>query len=65
MNNLKIYSIEFNPMYPVPSGLIVLAKSNKEAMKIAKEILFHTEPIKATVIKSDKPGVVFFESGNY
>ena len=65
MKNLKIYEIEFNPMWPVPSGLIVLARTNAEAMKIAKETITHTEPVKATLIKADKPKVVFYESGDY
>ena len=62
---MKLYKIDFDPMYPVPSGLIVLAKSKKGALKIAKETLKHTEPIEATLIKMDKPKVVFYESGNY
>ena len=65
MDNLKLYKIEFNPMYPVPSGLIVLAKSNRQAMKIAKVALVHVNPIKAIFIKADKPKIVFFESGDY
>lgn len=65
MKNLRLYEIDFEPMWPVNSGLIILARTNKEAMKIAKETIAHTEPIKATIIKLDKPGVVFYESGNY
>lgn len=62
---MKLYEIDFDPMYPVPSGLIVLAKSKKGALKIAKEKLTHTKPREATLIKMDKPKVVFFESGDY
>ena len=65
MKNLKIYEISFNPMWPVPSGLIILARTNAEAMKIASETIKHTEPEKATLIKSDVAGVVFYESGDY
>lgn len=66
MNNFKIYEIEFKPMWPVPSGLIILAKTNKEAMKIAAKTLGHfTKPEKATLIKSDKSKVIFFEDGEY
>ena len=65
IKNLKIYEIEFEPMWPVPSGLIVLARTNAEAMKIAKETIIHAEPEKATLIKADKPKVVFYESGDY
>ena len=62
---MKLYEIDFSPMWPVPSGLIVLAKSKQQALKIAKETLTHTEPREATLIKMDKPKVVFFESGDY
>lgn len=65
MEELKIYEIDFDPMWPVPSGLIVLARTNSEAMKIAYETIKHTQPIKATLIKADKPKVVFYESGDY
>ena len=65
MKNLNIYEIEFSPMWHVPSGLIVLARTNAEAMKIANETITHTEPVKATLIKADKPKVVFYESGDY
>jgi len=61
----KLYEIEFEGMYPVPSGLIILAKSKKEAMGIAKKTLTHTSPIGAELIKMDKSKVVFFQSGDY
>lgn len=62
---LNLYSINFVPMFPVPSGLIILAHSSEEAMEIASKTLEHTKPEGATLIKSDEPGVVFFESGDY
>lgn len=65
MDNLKLYSIDFEPEWPVPCGLIIVAKSNKQAMKLAKETIKHTHPIKATLMKIDETGVVFYESGNY
>lgn len=65
MQNLKLYEISFDPLWPVPSGLIILAKNNKQAMKIATETITHTKPMDATIIKMDKPKVVFYESGDY
>ncbi len=65
MERLKLYEIEFTPVWAVPSGLIVLAKSNREAMSIAKMTLTHTHPEKATLIKMDSSKVVFYESGEY
>jgi hypothetical protein len=62
---MKLYKIEFDPEWPVPSGLIILAKSKLGALKIAKETLYHTEPKSVTLIEMDEPKVIFFESGNY
>lgn len=62
---MKLYEIEFTPMYPVPSGLIILAKNKKNALKIAETILTHTKPTKATLIEDNYEKVIFFESGDY
>lgn len=64
-NNLKIYEIDFVPMWPVPCGLIVLAETKAKAMKIAKETIKHTSPKGAKLIKSDTAKVIFYESGEY
>ena len=62
---MKIYEIDFSPMYPVPSGLIVAAKSKKGALKIAQEVIKHTKPIGIKEVNINEPCVVFYESGNY
>lgn len=64
-DSLNLYSIEFEPMYPVPSGMIVLARNEEDAMDIATKELTHTKPISATLIDADKPKVIFFEDGDY
>jgi hypothetical protein len=62
---MKLYKIDFDPMYPVPSGLIILAKNKKNALRIAETVLTHTKPKKATLIEQNYEKVVFFESGDY
>ena len=62
---MNLYEIDFKPMYPVPSGLIVLAKNKKSALEIAETALTHTKPKKATLIEQDYEKVIFFESGDY
>jgi hypothetical protein len=62
---MKIYEVDFNPMWPVPYGLIIAANNKEEAKKIAEETVKHTEVEEITEIKIDKPKVIFYESGNY
>ena len=62
---MKIYEVDFSPMWPVPSGLIIAAKDLKEAEKIAKETVTHTKIREVTEIKLNKSKVVFYESGDY
>lgn len=34
---MKIFKVEFDPMWPVPSGLIIAANDIEEAIAIAKK----------------------------
>ena len=65
MKQLKIYQIYFEPMYPVPYGLIILAKDKRQAMSIAMKNITHTKPTEAILIDTDEPKVIFYESGDY
>ena len=62
---LDLYKMEFDPINPVPYGLLILAWSEEQAMEIASKTLTHCKPKKATIIRQDEPKVVFFESGEY
>ena len=66
---LKIYSVYFTPIWPVPSGLIIAAYSKKEAETIAFQTLQEAGitdlNFTVTELKVDKPQVIFFESGDY
>lgn len=62
--NLKLYEAKFEGMWPVGSGLIILAENEARAMEIAEETVLHApiEDIKELEIKE---GVVFYMSGEY
>ena len=68
---MKLYDVEFDPMYPVPSGLLINAKTKKRALEIALETVKHEqeEPITIKNIIEvegmDTEGVIFYESGDY
>ena len=62
---LRIFKVEFDGMWPVPHGLIILAESYDQAFEIAKKTVTHTEVISVDEVLMDKPGVVFYESGDY
>lgn len=67
--NLKLYDVSFEPMWPVPHGLIIAANNEDEAREIAlkelKEAGVVDLNIKLYEIKVEEPCVVFFESGDY
>jgi hypothetical protein len=63
---MKLWTIEFEPMWAVPCGLVILAKDKESAMRIARETIQHTTYIEeAKEVDMDKEAVVFYESGNY
>ena len=62
---MKLFEVEFKPMYPVPSGLIINANDKEEALKIAKETVKHTEIKGIKECDLSKPRVIFYESGDY
>ena len=62
---MKVYKVDFTPVWPVPSGLIINAKNIREAKKIAKETIKHTTDFEVREINIKESGVVFYESGEY
>jgi len=63
---MRLYTIDFSPMWPVPCGLVILANNEEEALELARETVRHTEVRGVLVVQElDKPKVVFYESGNY
>lgn len=63
---MRLYTIDFSPMWPVPCGLVVLANNEEEALELARETVRHTEVRGVLRVQElDKPKVIFYESGEY
>lgn len=63
---MKIYIIDFDPKWSVPSGLVILAENEEQALEIAKETVKHTDVRGIVeVYEVDKPRVIFYEDGDY
>ena len=62
---MKIYTVEFDPMWPVPSGLIIAANNLIEAHLIAAKTIRHTDKFTVKEVDTSNPCVVFYESGDY
>ena len=63
-NKLKLYDVDFTPMYPVGGHLYIFAESLEEASKIANDTVKHTKVESVREIKIEK-GVMSYESGDY
>lgn len=63
---MKIFVVDFPPVWLVPSGLVIAAKDKKEAKEIAKKTIIHTKEI-GTIEEVDisESKVIFYESGDY
>ena len=62
---MRIYSVEFEPMWPVPNGLIIAAHGIDECDKIARETITYTTEFTIKEIDITEPCVIFYESGDY
>ena len=62
---MKIYKVEFEPMYPVPCGLIIAAYTAQEASDIASKTVTHTKMLTIKEVDITEPCVIFYESGDY
>lgn len=40
---MKIYKVDFEPMYPVPCGLIIAAENLDQAEWMARQTIKHTD----------------------
>lgn len=62
---MRLFSVDFDPMYPVPSCLIIQAKSKENAEKIANKTITHTKVRDIKEIDLQGEGVIIFKSGDY
>lgn len=74
---MNIYEVSFEPLYPVPHGLLLMAGNDAQALVFALEYLsdksMSIENVSVTqmdfgamkITGVNKPQVIFFESGDY
>lgn len=62
---LKIYTVDFEPVYPVPCCLVIVAESLAQAKEIAANELYHTDEFTVKEVEITAPQVIVFESGEY
>lgn len=62
---MKIFTVEFTPLWPVPCGLVIAAENQEQAEQIVRETLTHCTVWKVNEVVLDTPKVIFYESGNY
>ncbi len=62
---LKLFTVEFDPIYPVGGCLVILAYDFNKAIGIAKETIKHTKKLQISEVEMDKPKVVVYLSGDY
>ena len=62
---MKIYKVDFSPMWPVPSGLIIAAPSMEMARIMAENTIKHTKQFSVEEVSVIEPSVIFYESGDY
>lgn len=62
---MKIYKVEFDPIYPVPCGLIIAAENEAQAREIAESALDGIAINEIKELDATTPGVLFFENGDY
>jgi hypothetical protein len=62
---MRIYKVKFDPVWPVPCGLIIAARGIDECDKIARETITHTKEFTIEEVDITEPCVIFYESGEY
>lgn len=62
---MKLYTVDFDGLWPVGNCLIILAPDLKRAKKIAKETITHTKEYTVKEVDTSKEGVVVYLSGDY
>lgn len=62
---MRIYKVEFEPIWPVPYGLIIAAHGIDECDKIIKKTAPHLKEWTIKEVDITEPCVIFYESGDY
>lgn len=62
---LKIWKVDFKPVYPIGGCLIIAAYSKEQASEIAAATLAHTTHFDVSEVFISGPGVIEYNSGDY
>ena len=62
---LKIYTVDFEGMWPVGNCLVLAAISQEQAEQMARDTIQHTSQFVVTEVVLDKPQVIEYLSGDY
>lgn len=62
---MKLYSVDFEPVWPVGNCLLIFANNLKQAKEIASGTIKHTDVFEVEEVKMNKPGVILYMSGDY
>jgi hypothetical protein len=62
---LKLYSVDFKGVMPAASVLILLARNEEEAIKMASETIGHTDDYTVEEVIVTGPQIVIYEDGDY
>jgi len=62
---MKIWSVDFNPVYPVGGCLIINARTKEDAHEICKETIKHTNAWRITEVGIAEEGVIVYRDGEY
>jgi hypothetical protein len=65
MNDLKIYRVEFEPMYPVGCCLVLAAYSQEQAEQMARATIRHTQEMVVNEVYLEQPTIIEYLSGDY
>lgn len=62
---MKIFEVDFAPLWPFPYGLVIAATDINEAKRMAQDVLNGQIIYKVTEVDVSKPCVIFFQNGDY
>jgi hypothetical protein len=65
IKTLKIFTVEFEGLYPVGNCLILSAYTISQAQEMAKKIINHTDDIIVKEVIIEEPKVIKYLSGDY
>ena len=62
---MKLFVVDFEPVYPVGCGLVILAENQEEAAVIASNTILHDSIFSLEEVFMDESRVVFYDDGDY